>query len=66
MTRTLAALIATLLVLPGASYQDDPKADKEKAKDQPKADPKPADAPKPDTAKAKEQPKKPGDKVSIK
>ena len=36
MTRTLAALIATLLVLPGASYQDDPKADKEKAKEEAK------------------------------
>src|SRR5258706_559710 len=36
MTRTLAALIATLLILPGASYQDDSKADKDKAKEEAK------------------------------
>jgi hypothetical protein len=35
MTRTLAALIAMLLVLPGASYQDE-KADKEKAREEAK------------------------------
>jgi len=36
MTRTMAALIATLLILPGASPQDDAKSDKEKAKEEAK------------------------------
>ena len=36
MTRTMTALIATLLFLPGAAPQDDPKADKEKAKEEAK------------------------------
>ncbi|HKS16091.1 MAG TPA: hypothetical protein VJU16_02205, partial [Planctomycetota bacterium] len=36
MTRTMAALIAALLILPGASPQDDAKADKERAKEEAK------------------------------
>ena len=36
MIRTAAALIATLLLLPGASFQDDEKSEKERAKEEAK------------------------------